>query len=161
MRDFAPVLLISFLILLLLAGSSTAQTGDWAAIEGLQSGADIYVKTIKGRKLQGQVESTDPERLVIWSQERGFPGRAIVMRQISRADVKQVRLNRRGASAVAGAAIGAGIGVGLGVAADAPSKDHEARSVVSLVFGALGAGLGAAIAKSHPFLHGPVSYEAP
>ena len=61
----------------------------------------------------------------------------------------------------AGAAIGAGLGVVLGVPLDAPSKDHEARGVVSFLFGALGAGLAAAIAKNNPFLYGPVIYQTP
>lgn len=161
MRDFAPRFLIQILTLLALAGTGLAQAGSWAAVEGLPSGAAISVKTEKGEKLHGEFEAADPDHLVLWSNERSFPGRVTVRRELSRASVKQVRINRPVASVAAGAAIGAGIGVGLGVGLDATAKDHEARSVVSLVFGALGAGLGAAIGKTHPFLHGPLIYEVP
>lgn len=161
MRHFAPHLLAVFLLVCVFTGTSCAQTGNWAAVEGLRTGTEIAVRTVTGEKFHGRFEVADPDHLVLWSDERSFPGRMTVRRELSRSKVKQVRLNRRVASMAAGAAIGAGIGAGLGVAVDAPSKDHEARGLVSFVFGALGAGLGAAIANSHPFLHGPVIYEAP
>jgi hypothetical protein len=161
MRDFVTRLFIRLLIFHVLAATAAAQTGNWAAVEGLRTGSAISVRTINGKIFHGRFEAADPDHLVLWSDERSFPGRATVQRDLSRSIVMQVRLDRPMASMAAGAAIGAGIGVGLGVAAYAPSKDHEARGVVSLVFGALGAGLGAAIAKSHPFLHGPIIYGAP
>lgn len=161
MRDFAPLLFIQILTLFAFSCAVSAQTGNWAAVEGLRTGADISVRTMKGEKFHGRFDVADPVRLVLWSDERSFPGRVTVRRELFRGSVMQVRLERRAASIAAGAAIGAGVGVGLGVAVDAPSKNHDARGVVSFVFGVLGAGLGAAIGKTHPFLHGPVIYEAP
>jgi hypothetical protein len=145
----------------LLVNSCAAQSGVWAAVEGLAPGTMISVQITQGKKLQGQFEYADPDRLILWSNERSFPGRVIAKRELSRNVVKKVQLLYRTASIAAGAAIGAGIGAGIGVAADATAKNHEDRSLVSFVFGLLGAGLGAAIGKTHPFVHGAVIYDTP
>lgn len=149
------------LIVAIFVTSALAQTGDWAAVEGLPSGADISIKTKQGSKYQGNLDSVTPELLILWSQERDFPGRKFVRREIPRADVKQVRLNRRLASVAAGAAIGAGIGVGVGAIADSQARSNEDNGLIGFVLGLLGALIGAGIAKSHPFIKGKTIYLAP
>lgn len=157
MRSFVTL----FLAVSLLVSSATAQSGDWAAVEGLASGTDVSVKTKQGKKYQGEVDSANSERLIIWSQERDFPGRKIVRREVARAEIKQIKLNHRLTSIAAGAAIGAGIGVGIGAAVDSQYSSNEDRGLLGVVLGLLGAAIGAGIAKSHPFLKGKTIYLAP
>ncbi len=73
MRDFAPHSLVAVLTLLLLSSTALAQTGNWAAVEGLRTAAVISVNTVKGEKFHGEFEAADPEHLVLWSSERSFP----------------------------------------------------------------------------------------
>jgi len=148
------------LVLALTVSSASAQSGDWAAVEGLSNSADISIKTKQGKKLQGDFDSANPERIVIWSQERAFPGRKIVRREIARNNVKEVRLNRRFVSAAAGAAIGVGVGVGVGAAVDSQYSSNEDRGLLGAVLGILGAAIGAGIGKTHPFIKGKLIYVA-
>jgi hypothetical protein len=144
----------------LLASYCAAQTGNWAAVEGLAPGTAIEVSA-GGKKLHGEFDYADPERLILWWDQRSFPGRVVVKREVARSEVRQVRVVYRTASVAAGAAIGAGIGAGIGVAVDSTAKNHEDRSLTAVVGGLLGAGLGAAIGKIHPFVKGSVIYRAP
>jgi len=141
--------------------NAVAQSGDWAAVEGLKSEADISVQTLSGETYQGNFDSATPELLVLWSQERDFPSRKLVRREIPRQQVKKVRIVHRVGSVVAGSAIGAGIGASIGVIADSQMRNHEDRGLVAFVLGALGAGLGAAISKARPFIKGRVIYIVP
>jgi hypothetical protein len=157
MRTFVSLLLV----IVFIVTSTAAQSGDWAAVEGLAPGTDISLRTTRGQKLQGELDSVAPDRLVIWSQERDFPGAKIVRRELPRGDVKRIRLNHRVGSMLAGAAIGIGVGVGMGAAIDTQSRSNEDRGIASVVFGLLGAAIGAGIAKYHPFLKGKTIYLAP
>jgi hypothetical protein len=157
MRSFVTcVLAVSLLIT-----SAPAQSGDWASVESLAPGTDISVTTARGRKCQGEFDSATPERLILWSQERDFPGRKLVRREIPRVEIKQVRLNHRVASVAAGAAIGAGLGIGIGAAIDSQYRSNEDRGLLSVVLGLLGGAMGAAIAKTHPFIKGKIIYRVP
>jgi len=57
--------------------------------------------------------------------------------------------------------IGAGIGVGIGAAVDAHYPSDEEHGVLGVILGFMGAGIGAVIAKSHPFIKGKAIYLAP
>jgi hypothetical protein len=154
----------SFCLLLtmaILTSTCLAQTGDWAAVEGLAQGTDISIKTKQGRNYRGEVDSVAVNRLTLWSQEHDFPGRKLVRREIARADVKSVRPNHPWISIAAGAGIGAGIGIGIGSAVDAHYPNNEDRGLLGEVLGILGAAIGAGIAKSHPFIKGKAIYVAP
>lgn len=151
----------SFVFVVLCAVSAFSQRGDWAAVEGLKPGEDLQVKTRQGETYQGELESADPERLVIWSHERSFPGRVVVQRELRRDDVKQVRSNHRYISAGVAAAIGAGVGIGLGAAIDARARSNEDNGLAGAVFGILGGTLGGILGKTHPFIHGAPIYLAP
>jgi len=155
-RTFTLLLTTAFL-----TTTCLAQTGDWAAVEGLGQGTDITIKTKQGRSYRGEVDSVAVDHLTFWSQERDFPGRRLVRRDIARTDVKQVRLNHRWWSVAAGAGIGAGIGMGIGAAVDASYSSNEDRGLLGPVLGLLGAAIGAGIAKSHPFIKGKSIYVAP
>jgi hypothetical protein len=157
MRTFVSLLLV----IACCVTSAAAQSGDWAAVEGLAPGTDISLKTTRGQKLQGELDSVTTDHLTIWSQERDFPGHKTVRREFSRSDVKQIWVNHRVGSVLAGAAIGTGVGVGIGVAIDAQSRNNEDRSIAGVVFGLLGGAIGAGIAKYHPFLKGKTIYLAP
>lgn len=155
-KTFTLLLTMAFL-----TSACAAQTGDWAAVEGLAPGTDISIKTRQGRNYRGEVDSVDPYQLVLWSQERAFPGRKLVRREIARADVKQVRMNHPWISMAAGAGIGAGLGIGIGAAVDAHYPSNEDRGLLGVVLGFLGAAIGAGVAKSHPFIKGRSIYVAP
>ena len=154
-KTVALLLAITFL-----TTACLGQVGDWAAVEGLAPGTDISIKT-QGRTYRGEVVSVAVDHLTLWSQERDFPGRKLVRREIARADVKQIRLNHQWLSVAAGAGMGAGIGVGIGAAVDSHYPSNEDRGVVGVVLGLLGAAIGAGIAKSRPFIKGKSIYVAP
>jgi hypothetical protein len=142
-------------------GSAFSQAGDWATIKGLNIGDDIWIKTKQGKKYQGQFDSADPEKVILWSNERSFPGRVVVKREIARIDVQEVKRIHRWVSTGVGATIGAGIGVGLGAAIDARARSNEDTGIAGVVFGLLGGALGALLAKTHPFIKSASIYTAP
>src|SRR5579883_2808999 len=137
-RRFVGLFLALWLCLQGAMAQSTA-SGSWSAVEALAPGSDISVKTTQGLKLQGTVDSVSEIGLVIWSSERRFPGRATVRREIPREEVREIRMNRRGLSTLAGAAAGAGLGIAIGAPIDAQARSNEDRGVVTAVLALLGA----------------------
>jgi hypothetical protein len=152
----------SALVLLLACQPSLAQgpAGDWTRVQNLPTDTAISVKTKAGANYHGDLVSATVDSLAIDSDEPAFPGRVVRRREFRREDVREIRLVRPAASVVTGVAIGAGAGAGIGVGLDATAKSHEDRGVMALVFGALGAGIGAAIAHHHPVVRNRI-YVAP
>jgi len=144
----------SALVLSLICQTSLAQgsSGDWARVQTLAADSKISVKIKSGGKYHGDFVSVTVDTLVIDSDEPAFPGRAMRRREFRRRDVQEIRLIRPAGSVVTGVTIGAGVGAGIGVGLDATAKSHEYRGVIALVLGALGAGIGAAIAHHHPLI---------
>jgi hypothetical protein len=150
------------LLFALVSQSSFAQEarGDWTRVQNLTIETAVSVKTKSGVKYHGEFVEATADSLAIDSDEPGFPGRATRRRQFNREDVREVRLVAPKTSVLAGAGIGASVGAGLGVGLDATAKSHEYRGVMALLLGALGAGVGAAIALHHPFVKGTKIYVA-
>lgn len=148
--------------LLLTSPPTLAQStsGDWSNVQRLAVDSAVSVKTKAGAKYHGSMVAVTADSLTIDSDERAFPGRTLRRREFRREDVREIRLTSAGASLAAGLVIGAGAGAGIGIALDSTAKSHEYRGVMALLFGALGAGLGAAIAHHHPFVKGRI-YVAP
>ncbi len=148
------------LSVLFLISSATAQPHDWTALQRLPFGKDVWIETRQGEKLHGDLGIVRDNEIVIWSDERGSPGRQVVERLIRREDVKRVRLSHRVWSQIAGAAIGVGLGVAIGAAVDSQAKSNEDNGVVGAVLGLLMGFGGGAVGKSHPFIRGKVIYQA-
>ena len=127
--------------------------GDWTKVQNLPTATVLSVKTKAGAKYHGELVSVTADSVSIDSDEPAFPGRTIRRREFKREEVREIRLAAsQAASILAGVAIGGGAGAGIGVALDSTAKSHEYRGVMALVMGALGAGIGAAIAHHHPFV---------
>jgi hypothetical protein len=142
--------------------SSVAQTSaDWQNVLSLPLGTQIEVKTRSGVKYRGELEHVTSISLIMNSDERAFPGRTVRTRELQRDEIRELRLQAKTGSLLTGGAIGAGAGVGLGAALDAPSKSHEYRGTLMLVFGLLGGLIGVAIAHHNPPVHGQVIYRVP
>jgi hypothetical protein len=147
----------------LLAGSTAfAQSGlgDWKNVQNLDPGTQVVVKTVAREKYFGRLVDVTADSLSINSDERGFPGRVTRRRAIRRAEVKEVRLRRQGASILVGGAMGAGVGAGIGGAIEASAKSGEDRGVALVVLTGLGLGLGALIGLHANILSGKRVYVA-
>lgn len=145
----------SALALSLICQTSLAQqcsSGDWTRVQTLPVSSKISVTVTSGEKYHGDLVSVTVDILVIDSDEPAHPGRTIRRREFRRRDVHEIRLIRPAGSVVTGVAIGAGVGAGIGVGLDATAKSHQYRGVIALLLGALGAGIGAAIAHHHPLI---------
>jgi len=151
------------LALLMMSALIPAQTAshDWRSVQNLAPDSSLAVKTKSGGKYHGVMVIATSDRLIINSDEPAFPGRTARRREFTREQIREVRLTAAGTSMAVGAAIGGASGAAIGIAADATAKSHEYRGVVAVVLGALGAGIGAAIAHHHPFVKGKRIYVAP
>ena len=147
----------------LLAGStafSQSGLGDWQNVQNLQPGTQVVVKTVAREKYLGSLINVTADSLSMNSDERGFPGRVTRRRSIRRAEVKEVRLRRRGASILLGGVIGAGAGAAIGGAIEASSRSNEDRGVALAVLIGLGLGLGALIGRHVNLVKGRRVYVA-
>ncbi len=84
-----------------------------------------------------------------------FPRPPIVLQ---RAQIREVRIERTDASAVAGAAIGAGAGATLGATS---GNGTLTRGGAALLGAGIGGLIGGVFGKQFPFLHGEVVYQKP
>lgn len=155
---------VAAITLACLLASSTAfsqsNPGDWKNVQNLDRGTQIVVKTVAREKYLGRLVNVTADSLVINSDERGFPGRVTRRRTLRRAEVKEVRLRRRGASILLGGVIGAAGGAAIGGAIEASAKSGEDRGVALVVLTGLGFGLGALIGRHVNIVKGKRVYLA-
>jgi hypothetical protein len=132
----------SILAGLLFGSNAQAQTGDWRAVQDLNPGSRILVKS--QHSYLCSVEGTTDEELVCEVQKRRSLGTSTIM--IPRAEIREVRVLPNQAKE---AWIGAGIGAGAGaIAAGAGSRTYKGANAF---FGGLaGAGLGALVGAAVP-----------
>jgi hypothetical protein len=123
-------------------------------VGALVPGTGIWVRTMAGEKYHGELVAVTDEKLSLNSDERGAPGRTMVLREVARADVKEVRLSAAGALMLVAAAIGGAAGAGIGAAVDASSKSNEDRGLATAVLGLLGAALGLVVSHHNPIIKG-------
>ena len=137
------------------AAQDASARGNWAAVQSLQAGEKLVVKTVDGRRETGRFESANDLLLIV---ERG--GRKVAY---ERDRVRLVQINRgksRAKSAALGAAIGGGgLAIGAGIY-DAADGDFVGAFIpaVALIGAGIGAGIGALIPKGNKNV---TIYEAP
>ena len=138
------------------AAQDASARGNWAAVQSLQAGEKLVVKTVDGRREAGRFESANDLLLIV---ERG--GRKVAY---ERDRVRLVQINR-GKSRAKSAALGAAIGGGGGLAVsagiyDAADGDFVGAFIpaVALIGAGIGAGIGALIPKGNKNV---TIYEAP
>ena len=147
---------------LLVGSTAFSQSGldDWQNVQNLQSGTQVVVKTVAREKYMGSLINATADSLSMNSDERGFPGRVTRRRSITRGEVKEVHLRRRGASILLGGAIGAGLGAAIGSAIEASARSGGDRGVALTVLTGLGFGLGALIGRHVNIVKGRRVYVA-
>ncbi|MFZ0637989.1 MAG: hypothetical protein WA755_08820 [Candidatus Acidiferrales bacterium] len=146
--------LVFQLIIQPIAASAQAQKGDWRAVEELPYGAYITVKTQYRFACMFQ-SATDAELICGHGRGRfGAPGAGEM--KIDRASVREVRYEHmdHGNPAI-GVAVGGALGAAVGSAVGVGVKAHIAGA---LIFGTIGAGLGAMMAANMPIFHRKVIY---
>ncbi|HEY7441306.1 MAG TPA: hypothetical protein VH701_02715 [Vicinamibacterales bacterium] len=138
-RSIAIALLLS-----LAAATSEAQTlaGSFEQLQVLvKPGDTISVTDSTGREVQGKVASVSPSSLALLVQG--------TRRDLSETEVRKIRQDRQDSLANGakwGLCIGAGLGLAAGVAV--ASGDGNASALIpilALVYGGLGAGVGAGL----------------
>ena len=144
--------------LLLLASSAQAQGSDWRAVEKLQNGSLISVKS-KHRVKCTFLYATDDE-LVCKPIRQGLAGLAAIGPsefRFDRRNVRDVRFeNTDSHNAAVGAAIGAGAGAVFGAVGRNTDLNRGPSTLVGAGFGAL---LGGFLGMALPLKHGKGVYK--
>lgn len=145
-------------------GSANRRMGElnpWRRVESLAPNSRLKVSATKNGG-ECVLQSVSADGIVC------LHGRST--RSVQRADIKSIRLVRRGKSAVAGLAIGAGIGAGAGAGIGSAINSSDPGSFLHVSGGksaAVGAAVGAVIGGAagglifygSDFLSGPVIYK--
>lgn len=155
-----------FLLLFAILAATTvaAQTNlqDWTAVKNIPIGSDIWVKA-RGGNVTGTFLSADDEQLRI--EPHGHTSifrRRAATATFPRAQVREVRLARRFASAAVGTALGVGLGTAAGLALESQYPDHtEDGHLAAGVFAFLGGMVGEVVGEHTAFIHGARIYRAP
>lgn len=140
------------IVVLLLAASTPAQSGDWQAVQNLKPGTRIFVKA---QKRYSCTFDHATEEALVCKVPRPFRGPSLV--SLSRPEVREVRLQPNLAKhGWIGAGIGAGVGAAVGASSGTGSRGAGA------FFGALGgAMLGGLVGMIVPiFRSGKVIYKS-
>jgi len=142
----------SLVVLLAVASSADAQSGDWQVLKGIPAGTKIKV-TLKQSRTFGHCELEE-----VTDEWLGCYFTSLGSREYARDDIREVRLGHH--SARTGLAVGAGAGAILGAANGSAGAAGRVLGVVILVpvLGGIGAGVGAVV---DPFLHGRTVYRSP
>lgn len=146
----ASILLGSFLA----AAPARAQTGDWHAVQQLRPGTAI---SVKGRlRVQCNFREANETELVCSPRTQGRFLRPPIV--LPRAQIRQVRLERAEASALAGTAIGAATGAAVGASSGNGTLTRGGSALLGAGIGGL---IGGTFSRQFPFLHGEVVYQKP
>lgn len=153
------------LVLAILCQTCWAQTNgnihDWKNLQALESGSGIWLQTMQGRKLHGELVQVTDKALWINSDECRFFGRRMVQRVIPRESVREVRRFSQAVPQVVGTLIGAGAGAGIGAAIDASAKNEgEDPHIGLLIFSLLGLVVGGAVSERATFIKGRTIYKS-
>ena len=155
-KRVAPGLPLAILLLgsFLAAAPAQAQTSDWRAVQQLRPGTAI---SVKGRfRVQCNFREASETELVCSQRTQGRFLRPPIV--LPRAQIRQVRIERAEASALAGTAIGAGAGAALGANSGNGALTREGSTLLGAGIGGL---IGGTFGRQFPFLHGDVVYERP
>jgi len=145
-------IICSLVVLVAVASSAVAQSGDWHVLTGIPTGTKVKV-TLKHQRTFGHCELEE-----VTDEWLGCYFTALGSRQYARDDIREVRLGHH--SARTGLAVGAGAGAILGAANGSAGGAGRVFGVIVLVpvLGGVGAGMGAIV---DPFLHGKTVYRSP
>lgn len=144
----------------LCAAPAAKAQSDWSHLQTIPAGTPIRVAALHHIFLCDFVSAT-PDTLACDSTRTQFFHTSTHHQKFTQPIVQSVKLSRLIASQLTGGAIGAGTGALAGYAIDAGYSNHEDRSLVMLLFGALGALLGQSVGHYTDFLAGPTLYRAP
>src|SRR5215469_10366566 len=143
--------------------------GDWQAVENLNGGTAISVKSRHSVHLLCYFEQATDDELFCEPFEPGFlrtprwpypgpyphplpspPAEYI----FKRATIREVRLEHsEGTNHFIGAGIGGAVGAGIGAA-----RFDSARGAGALIFGLAGMAIGGAVGRVHPLFHRKIIY---
>jgi hypothetical protein len=144
------------------SGWAQASISDWKNLKALDPGSGIWVRTVDGGKLHGELVALTDDELSLNTDERHFPGRRSIQRHLPRERVKEVRRFSQWLPGAVGAAIGGGIGAGIGAGLDASVRGApEDPHICTFIFGFLGALFGGLFASDSTFIKGKTIYRAP
>jgi hypothetical protein len=144
------------------SGWAQKNINDWKNVEALAPGSGIWVRTIAGRKYHGELVSVTDEKLSLSSDEPRFPGRTLILREVPRERVKEVRRRSQWISVAVGAAIGGGLGAGIGAGIDASArKPNDDPHLATALFATLGSAIGSAVSSHATLIKGKTVYRAP
>ena len=143
--------------LFLFASLASAASHDWAIVERLKPGTQVIVDTTRGSRYDGNVHSVAANEILVTVHD---PGLSLVVRRVSRPDVRRIRGKRsRFTTGLIGALAGGAGGAGLGAALDHQGASDEDRGVLTVTFGMLGAAIGFGIGAKRQLTY--TIYEAP
>ena len=149
-------LVVPLLAILFSVPAARAQKGDWHAVQNLQPGTRISVKTLV--PLMCFFESATDDELVCSIHRRGPIPTFSSVRRYDRRRVREVRLEYSEAADTAlGAAVGGGAGAIVGAAAG--GNGTITRGGGALLLGGIGAIIGGAFGRDFPLAHGRVIYK--
>lgn len=148
-RTFFPLFTLLFFL-----SAAYAQTGDWQAVKSVPAGSPISVRERHQRIRCRFQRATDDELFCeYYVRYHAYDLGAYPVRLV-RQNIREIRLERPGDSALAGALVGGGLGAALG--AGAVSRN---RGLGALFVGGLGAIVGGEVGRDFPVVHGPVIYK--
>lgn len=152
------------IVILCCLGASVAaaqQTGaNWKRVEALPSGTTIRLSTEGRRSDTCSLVSVTEDSLTCVSTRMIFFFPVHKQMDFVRAEIRSVKLSRRGLSMLTGAAIGMGAGIGAGIDAQAKNQAEDGH-LVPVLFGFIGGMLGAGVGSHQNFLEGPTIYRMP
>src|SRR5579863_9634405 len=138
----------SLLVFTLLVSTAQAQTGNWQSVKNLPLGARISVLTLH-RIPCILLRVNDDELVCATIRHRWFGPDTLTFR---RQSIREIRLPPTdGTNGLLGIAIGGGAGAALGAAR---FDCIGCRGAGALIFGVIGAVVGAKIAKNSPIVQG-------
>ncbi len=127
----------------------------------LPIGTSIIVRAKNGERHHGALRRATADAVSVDSDERAFPGRRRVLRDMAKADVREVRRYSAFESAAASAAIGAAVGAGIGAGIDLSARTNEDQGLATALFTFLGGLLGLFVGRHTTMVKGDRVYVAP
>ena len=148
---------VALVLVSLLASTAQSQTGDWHAVENLQTGTLISVRAKHRVKCTFVAATADMVTCqLITGGLLGTVSKAAIKMIFDRQNVREVRLQHSdGSNTAVGAVVGAGVGAVFGAVGRNTDLNRGASTVVGAGFGAL---LGGFLGLVLPLRHGRIIY---
>jgi hypothetical protein len=141
-RKFTLVLILAAALLLpsvATAQSTSASTGDWSALNAVESGSKLVVKLKTGKSVEGRLSGVSDAALSL-----SVKNKPVDLRREEVQSVYRVVKHSATKATLIGAGVGAGAGAAVGAAADNSSNGfEEIDHAVTAGLTVIGAGVGA------------------